>query len=98
MNYERWLCAVYLIVIVFFSTLAFSLYGRDKSAAATGKRRIKEKTLLGISAMGGALGAALGMVIFRHKLKKGYFTIAVTVSLLLQSGVGAALLTAALLG
>ncbi len=55
------------------SLIAFVLYFSDKKKAQKNKWRIKEATLLGFGFFGGAIGALLGMKIFRHKTKHWYF-------------------------
>jgi uncharacterized membrane protein YsdA (DUF1294 family) len=45
----------------------------DKYKAVAEKRRIAEKNLLIFTALGGRLGAILGMQAFRHKTIKGEF-------------------------
>ncbi len=65
-----------LILIAVFaamSVLDFVLYGVDKAKAKAGAWRIKERTLLGIGVLGGALGGLIGMKTFRHKTKHWYF-------------------------
>jgi uncharacterized membrane protein YsdA (DUF1294 family) len=37
------------------------------------QRRIPERTQLGIGLLGGAWGALLGMILFRHKIRKPIF-------------------------
>ena len=48
-----------------------------------GAWRIPERTLLIVPFFGGALGALLGMLLFRHKIRKLYFWILVLLALLL---------------
>ena len=73
-------------VLLGINVLAFLLYGLDKSLAKKNARRIPEKTLIGLAAVFGALGALLGMLLFRHKTKHIKFTVTVPVFLLLQAG------------
>ncbi len=56
-----YLCAV--------SLLAVFLCVFDKIAAIRHKRRIPEKTLFGVSAIGGALFMFAAMLLIRHKTK-----------------------------
>ncbi|MBE6600135.1 MAG: DUF1294 domain-containing protein [Ruminococcaceae bacterium] len=63
---------IYLVVV---NLITFFLYGIDKSKAKHRKWRIKESVLLGFGFFGGAIGALLGMVVFRHKTKHWYFWI-----------------------
>ena len=42
----------------------------DKYAAIRNQKRISEKTLLLLAAIGGTIGSSLAMLIFRHKTSK----------------------------
>ncbi len=64
---------IILGVYALISVIAFVLYFADKKKAQKNKWRIKEATLLGFGFFGGAMGALLGMKIFRHKTKHWYF-------------------------
>ena len=55
------------------SAAAFLLYGLDKLKAKMDAWRIAEKTLLGLSFIGGAAGGLLAMLLFRHKTRHWYF-------------------------
>lgn len=70
----------YFIVINVFALI---MYGIDKLAAKLGVRRIPEIVLLNISLLGGMFGAILGMVIFRHKIRKRVFVLGNIACLLL---------------
>lgn len=52
---------------------AFVLFGWDKRCAMAGARRIPERTLLGLAAVGGGLGAVVAQQAFRHKTRKQPF-------------------------
>ena len=79
---------VYVILLAASSVSAFAAYGMDKLLAkGDGGKRISERTLLALAVYGGALGAFLGRLTFRHKTRKIYFTAVITVSLLLQAAV-----------
>ena len=54
----------YLIVI---NVVTFLVYGIDKWKAKQGSWRISEATLLILAAIGGSIGALLGMKIWHHK-------------------------------
>lgn len=71
----------YLAII---NIVTFCLYGMDKSAAVKDKRRIPNRVLLALAAVGGSIGAWIGMYTFKHKTKKWYYTITVPVILILQ--------------
>lgn len=53
----------------------------DKQKARTGARRIPERTLMIIAAIGGSLGSFLGMQLCRHKTKHPKFSMGVPVML-----------------
>ncbi len=64
---------IYAVAIVIMSVIAFALYFADKVKAKKGAWRIKEAVLLGCGFCFGAVGALLGMQVFRHKTKHWYF-------------------------
>ncbi|OIQ89742.1 hypothetical protein GALL_283580 [mine drainage metagenome] len=55
------------------SAATFVVYGMDKSLAERGSRRIGEKSLHGLSLIGGWPGACLAQQMFRHKTGKASF-------------------------
>lgn len=59
----------FLTYLLVFSIVTFILYGVDKRKAIKREWRTKEKTLLGCSFLGGAIGGLSGMLVFRHKTK-----------------------------
>lgn len=71
----------YFIVVTLFT---FVLYGIDKYKARHQRWRISETTLLLMAAIGGSVGALLGMRVFRHKTQHLKFKIGVPLILLLQ--------------
>lgn len=83
---------IYLICI---NLTAFAAFGADKRRAIKGRWRIPERTLLLLALFGGALGALLGMYLFRHKTRKKKFTLGVPLLLIAQA---AAALWAAIAG
>lgn len=61
---------IYLIAI---NVVTFVLYGFDKAASKRdGAGRIPNLILFGLSLVGGALGAVVGMRVFRHKTSRRY--------------------------
>lgn len=53
--------------------LTFAIYGLDKTAARTGRRRVPEKILLGLGLLGGWPGAFIAQRLWRHKTQKMAF-------------------------
>ena len=78
------LSTVLLFVYAGICLAAFFLYGIDKLKAKCHVWRIKESVLLGIAFLGGAVGALLGMLVFRHKTRHWYFRVVVFLGLLWQ--------------
>ena len=72
---------MYLIII---NVLAFFAMGIDKERAQKKRWRIPERVLMGMSILGGGLGVWLGMYMFRHKTKHGYFVKVVSVVTAIQ--------------
>lgn len=66
---DKILCCYVLLM----SLVLFCVMGADKRRAREGARRVPEKTLFLLAALGGAVGGALGMRVFRHKTKHWYF-------------------------
>ena len=80
------LLAIWLILI---NAVTFCAFGLDKWKAKRKEkketvRRVPEKTLLLLSALGGSMGALLGMRAFHHKTFHRTFTFGVPLILALQ--------------
>lgn len=69
----RWPMGLATVWFAAVNLAAFCLYGADKRRARRDEWRIPEKTLLGIAALGGFLGAWAGMRVWRHKTRKPVF-------------------------
>ena len=78
----KWLLC-YLLII---NTITFILYGVDKFKAIKGQWRISEAVLILFAAIGGSLGALVGMVVWHHKTRKWKFKILVPIFLLAWIG------------
>lgn len=72
---------IYLIAINLITLLAMYI---DKRKAKKAKRRIPEKTLFTLVALGGGIGGIAGMYIFRHKTKKSRFVFGFPAILILE--------------
>ena len=75
------LLTLYLFAI---NVVTFLLYGIDKWRAKRARWRIPESVLLGLAAIGGSVGAWLGMGIWHHKTQHKKFRYGVPVMLLIQ--------------
>ena len=73
-----------ILLLVAVNLVSFTLYGLDKLKAKKGLWRIRESTLLLIAALGGSVGALLGMEVFRHKTKHWQFKVLVPVFFVLH--------------
>ena len=70
--------------LVLVNAAAFVLMLADKQKARRGAWRIPEKTLLGIAAIGGSIGAILGMYLYRHKTRHAAFSLGLPLILAVQ--------------
>ena len=78
---------MYNIAIAYFllvNIVAFIAFGVDKFKAKKIRSRIPEFTLLLLAAIGGSVGALLGMKVFRHKTLHNKFRFGVPVILVAQ--------------
>jgi uncharacterized membrane protein YsdA (DUF1294 family) len=64
---------ILLIYLAFVNVVAFFAYGIDKWKAQHNRWRIPESVLLGLAAIGGSVGAWLGMQAWRHKTQHKKF-------------------------
>ena len=76
-----------LIVWLVWNLAVFFMMGIDKWKAKRSRRRISEKTLLLSCLAMGAIGGAVGMLVFHHKTRKRKFQILVPVTLFLNAAV-----------
>ena len=75
--------------ILGINVIAFLVYGIDKLKAKRGKWRIPESTLLLLAAIGGSIGAWLGMKVWHHKTMHKKFQYGVPLLIILQLALGA---------
>ncbi len=62
-----------LVYLVVMSVVTFFVYGIDKWKAQHKRWRIPESVLLGLAAVGGSVGAWLGMQVWHHKTQHKKF-------------------------
>lgn len=72
---------VYFGIINFITFIVFAI---DKVNAQEHRTRIKIVTLLGLSFIGGSIGALLAIYLLHHKTKKDYFTVGIPIIMIMQ--------------
>ena len=80
----------YLWTLVISSYITTVLYAYDKMSANSHSSRLSEFYVLITTALGGALGAIIGMVLFNHKAnmsRKWYYLIMLVISIIVQTGI-----------
>ena len=73
-----------LIWVLLWTLVSFALMGIDKWKAIHHRHRIPEKTLFFTAALGGSVGAMLGMSLFRHKTRHWSFKLGMPAILVVQ--------------
>ncbi len=58
---------IVLIYLAVVNVVTFFMFGIDKWKAKKSRWRIRESALLGLAALGGSIGAWLGMKVWHHK-------------------------------
>ena len=62
-----------IVYLVLVNAAAYAAFAWDKSMARAGRRRIPERTLLGLALAGGSAGAVTAQRTLRHKTQKEPF-------------------------
>ena len=75
---------VFWISILILNVVTFFVFGIDKFKAKKSLWRIPESTLLILAAVGGSVGAYLGMKVWHHKTLHKKFSLGVPAILLLH--------------
>ena len=83
---------VALLYLVAVNLVTFFIYGIDKFKSKRAKWRVPEATLLGLAAVGGCIGAWLGMKLWHHKTLHKKFRYGLPLIFLVQLAVAALLL------
>lgn len=74
----------FLLYLLLINAAAFVLMLVDKVKAKKNRWRISERTLMLSAALGGSVGALLGMYTFRHKTRHIKFTLGIPAILIAQ--------------
>lgn len=74
-----------IIALIIWNVIVMLIYGLDKLKAKKKAWRIPEKTLIGMAALLGGVGAFAGMKLFHHKTKHKLFTIGVPLCIVLNA-------------
>lgn len=69
------------LYLAFINIASLTAMGIDKYRACRHRWRIPERNLFFMAALGGSLGALLGMWIFRHKTRSRLFSVGLPVML-----------------
>ena len=75
---------IIVLYLVIINVITFLLYGTDKWKAKRSQWRIPESALLGMAAVGGSVGAWLGMRVWHHKTQHKKFRYCVPAILVAQ--------------
>ena len=75
---------IFLVLFLLSNLISFALFHADKKKAEKHAFRIPESNLLGFSALFGALGGILGMILCHHKTKKPKFLILMPLMAVIQ--------------
>ena len=81
-----------LLYLLLINAIAFFLMLADKRKAKKNLWRIPEATLMLSAALGGSVGALIGMNMFRHKTRHLKFTLGIPALLIAQIALGVWLL------
>lgn len=76
-----WILLIYLLCM---NIWAFAAFGWDKRKARKEQWRTPEKKLMMLAALGGSIGALLGMRFFHHKTKKIRFSVGIPLIFVFQ--------------
>ena len=82
---ENNISSLLILYLLAINLLTFLLYGIDKWKAKRARWRIPESVLLGMAAIGGSVGAWLGMRVWHHKTQHTKFRYGVPAMLVVQA-------------
>ena len=77
----QYICYGYFVLV---NIISFVVFGIDKYKAKKEEWRIQEKVLILLVGIGGGIGSILGMIVFRHKIRKPLFYLGIPGILIFQ--------------
>lgn len=77
----QYICYGYFVLV---NIISFVVFGIDKYKAKKEEWRIQEKVLILLAGIGGCIGGILGMIAFRHKIRKPLFYLGIPGILIFQ--------------
>ena len=75
---------IFIIYILLINIVAIIITGYDKLCAQNRKWRVKERTLMLISMLGGSMGMYITMQLIRHKTRHLKFMLGIPLIIILQ--------------
>lgn len=75
---------IIIIYLVVANVVTFFVYGIDKMKAKRSKWRVSEMALLVLAALGGSVGAWLGMKVWHHKTMHKKFKYGIPLIIIIQ--------------
>ena len=75
---------IFIGYLLLINVVAFAVFGVDKYRARNYQWRVPEKTLFLLAAVGGSIGALVGMYLFHHKTRHASFVLGIPAILVLQ--------------
>ena len=84
---EKTLFIIIITYLGIMSLILFLMMGIDKAKAKQGARRISEKSLFTVAALGGGIGGVLGMKVFHHKTLHTSFKLGMPALTVLNFGI-----------
>lgn len=84
MEFLTLLGKTFVLYLVVINVVTFLMFGIDKLKAKRSKWRIREAALLGLAALGGSIGAWLGMKVWHHKTLHKKFMYGIPVIIIIQ--------------
>ena len=78
---------ILLLYLVAVNLVTFLIYGIDKFKSKRARWRVPEATLLWLAAVGGSIGAWLGMKLWHHKTAHKKFKYGIPLIIIIQAAI-----------